>query len=250
MHSWIGPWAEATLLYVDQSAFEKECLRADQRCVIYDVGLGLAANALAAIEKYRSSGCQGELEIVSFENDLDGIQSALEHREAWGFLSRNESAVETLCKTREWREAGVAWRLLEGDFRETLTLAPPPDIVFWDFYDPRTCPELWSVESFARLRARCADRRTRIFTYSASTPTRLGMALAGFFVGQGRRTPVKAETSLASTRIEDLDRPLGREWVAKLRRSAKATPYGESITLEQVLQRLKAQPQFAELIES
>lgn len=252
MHSWIGPWAEANLLYVEQSGFESLCREPGSECVLFDVGLGLAANALAAIERFRGAACRGRLRIVSFENDLDGLASALEHREDFDFLGRHSTALERLLSQHSWREqtiegGTIEWQLLEGDFRKRLAHAPMPDVIFWDFYDPKTCPELWSVEVFRQLREHCApnERAIRLFTYSASTPTRLGLALAGFFVGYGRRTPVKAETTAAATRPELLERPLGPEWIAKLRRSAKASPYGEMRALEEILAELRRHPQFA-----
>lgn len=252
MHSWIGPWAEANLLYVEQSGFEKLCLEPAQSCTIFDVGLGLAANALAAIEKYRAQGCRGKLRIVSFENDLDGIRSALELREQFDFLGPYTEILERLIEDKEITDGNVEWSLLEGDFRETLGDAPPADIVFWDFYDPKTCPHLWSVEVFKQLRAHCAKseasgRPTRLYTYSASTPTRIGLCLGGFYIGYGKRTPVKVETTAAATDVALLERPMTAEWLEKLKRSNKTIPYGaaEGTSPESIFQEIIRQPQFA-----
>ncbi len=244
MHSWIGPWNEANFLYIDQSRFTELCKEPGSHCVLYDIGLGTAANSLAAVERYRSEGCKGRLTIISFENDLDGLASAIEHRADFDFVARNVPILEALLKNREWREGEIEWRLLEGDFRETLKSAPAPDVVFWDFYDPKSCPDLWTPAIFRMLREHCT-KPARVFTYSASTPTRLAMVLSGFYAGYGRQTPVKADTSIAATEPGMLERPLGEKWIAKLRRSTKPWPYGEEPSpLEAVIARVMQSPQF------
>src|SRR3954470_1803869 len=74
MHNPVGPWVEANALYIDQSKLE-ERLR-DQpsvsEFVIFDVGLGAAANAIAALSRHRRLANSGKLsgtklKIVSYE---------------------------------------------------------------------------------------------------------------------------------------------------------------------------------------
>jgi tRNA U34 5-methylaminomethyl-2-thiouridine-forming methyltransferase MnmC len=204
----------------------------------------MAANALALIERHRQLGCPGKLRVVSFENDLDGLRTALAHRSSWDFVERNAEALEALLAHRFWSAENREWTLLEGDFRARVGEAPPADLLFWDFYDPKTCPGLWDVATFDLVRRGAVKERALLLTYSAATPVRLGLVLAGFYVGRGPRTPVKGETTQAATRLEDLADPLGPEWIEKLRRSAKASPYGEEWEIEPLLERILASPQF------
>jgi queuine tRNA-ribosyltransferase len=55
-----------------------------------------------------------------------------------------------------------------------------------------------------------------LFTYSASTATRVAMLLAGWAVGVGDGIGSKERTTAAAVRLEDLARPLDRSWLARL----------------------------------
>src|SRR3954465_11768016 len=67
MHSRTDPIEEARQLYVEQARLT-ERLRSESP-IIWDVGLGAAANAMAAIECYEKSSSTRGLRIISFEND-------------------------------------------------------------------------------------------------------------------------------------------------------------------------------------
>src|SRR5262249_9052794 len=79
MHSVNNPVAEARSLYVEQSRLVERLLTpADEALVVWDVGLGAAANAMAAILAVESlPQPQRTLTLVSFENDLDSLTLAL-----------------------------------------------------------------------------------------------------------------------------------------------------------------------------
>src|SRR5438552_9473683 len=69
MHSRTDPMEEARQLYVEQArlAERSRALSADP-LILWDVGLGAAANAMAAIECYETAKSQRPLQIISFEN--------------------------------------------------------------------------------------------------------------------------------------------------------------------------------------
>jgi queuine tRNA-ribosyltransferase len=103
-------------------------------------------------------------------------------------------------------------------------------VIFYDFYSPRSPDSaLWGYASFARLWQACARRRaagfaTTLCTYSSATPVRAAMMLAGFSVGAGASTSEKNETTVATTRPEELSKPLDRAWLDKWERSSKPLP--------------------------
>ena len=97
------------------------------------------------------------------------------------------------------------------------------DVVFWDPFSPRANPALWTVAAFTALRRAAADRCV-VFTYSASTATRLALLLAGFAVGIGDAIGDKAETTAAAVRADDLVRPLDRAWLSRLHRADVPLP--------------------------
>src|SRR5207244_12459820 len=79
MHSINNPAEEARSLYVEQSRLvERLQTPGDEPLVIWDVGLGAAANAMAAILAVESAPQPlRSMTLVSFENDLDSLQLAL-----------------------------------------------------------------------------------------------------------------------------------------------------------------------------
>ena len=99
MHPGGGPWAEANGLYVAGSGLPAlltgtgEAARAGP-LVVFDVGLGAAANALAAIacreEAARRSGSPRQLRVISFEADPEPLRFALAHAGQLGYLLGHE----------------------------------------------------------------------------------------------------------------------------------------------------------------
>ena len=233
MHSSIGAWEEANLLYVGQSRLNERLLLAERApLVIYDIGMGIAANALAAIAcaEAHPPEARRELHLVSFERDLDGLRVARSHSGHFPFFGGRNEALDTLIRTGRWTAPGITWELRAGDFREQILGNPEPEVIFYDFYSPRSVDAaLWGEKSFARLFAASAGRRSAgkavmLSTYSSATAARAAMLLSGFYVGRGKPTSLKSETTIASARLEDLEAPLGSEWLAKFERSSKALP--------------------------
>ncbi len=246
MHSSIGPWTEAQLIYLGQSELTERLRSLTEKSdlrpfVIYDVGFGIAANSLAVLENRAAERLephlksQVQISLISFETDLEGIKSALHHSEAFPFLKRNMTTIQSLLQNGEWSgvlDSGVSirWQLKEGDFRDSLGSCPPADLIFFDLYSPKSSPEFWGIQTFQSLFQKSytpknlGDRFTSVITYSTSTSARAALMLAGFYVGKGTATPGKKETTLASTRFELLRNPLDQDWIEHWRRSSQPLP--------------------------
>ncbi|HEX2746594.1 MAG TPA: tRNA-guanine transglycosylase, partial [Verrucomicrobiales bacterium] len=161
MHSHTPPMEEARALYVEQSHLAERLADAGaDPLFIWDVGLGAAANAMAAIECYEALAAAGPvrpLQLISFENDLDSLRLALRHKSK--FPSLRHGAPEALLARGTWtsrRFPGLSWQLLEGDFQKTLTTASAlPDLIFYDMFSSRTHADEWTVEAFRSLFAVC-----------------------------------------------------------------------------------------------
>lgn len=225
MHSRTPPMDEARSLYVEQSRLGDR-LRAGA-VTLWDVGLGAAANAMAAIECHRELGAAAKpLRVVSFENDMDSLRLALGNSAA--FLYLQHVAPREILDRGTWSGGGVKWDLVFGDFEETVVVADgPPDVVFYDMYSGATVPGPWSLETLRRLRERCTGHATELFTYTVSTAVRAKMLAAGWFVARGRNAGAKLETTIALTpeAVRDSHRDLlGPEWLSKWGRSAARIP--------------------------
>jgi queuine tRNA-ribosyltransferase len=234
MHSINNPAEEARLLYVEQSRLiERLRTAADEPLVVWDVGLGAASNAMAAIlavENSTRSAIPRALTLVSFENDLDSLALALDHV-GW-FDHLRHAAPRKLLSSGRWTNSTstIDWLLQSGDFATRKFAAPPPDIIFFDPFSFKTDSSLWTLAAFRELGLVCSQRPVELFTYTNSTSIRAAMLAAGFYVAKGRGTGPKAETTIGLSPLAAIARHthelLGAEWLAKWRRSDAKAPFG------------------------
>ncbi|TSA34599.1 MAG: tRNA guanosine(34) transglycosylase Tgt [Verrucomicrobiaceae bacterium] len=230
MHSRTPPMDEANRLYIEQSRLSGLLRESGaEPLVIWDVGLGAGANAMAAINCHgKEAGPVRDLHIISFENDLDSLRLAFRNNDQFHYL--RHSAPAAILKESKWTSKshpGLSWTLVSGNFLEVMEAAPaPPDLIFYDMFSGKTNAEAWTLAAFRRLFAACRGRRAELFTYTCSTASRVAMLAAGFFVARGRSTGDKTETTIAFTPQagragRDL---LGADWLAKWRRSTARFP--------------------------
>jgi len=281
MHSAIGPEAEAELIFVQTSRLSERLRKSEppsDPLVLWDVGMGIAANSLAAWKMANAVGVTRPLEIHSFEAHPEALEQALSlalsplpasvAEAPFAFLRPWAETLQELLRRgkaslrHEKREH--RWLLHQGDFRNFLRagagaspecpVIPSPELIFWDLYSPRTCPELWSLEVFQALH-RVAPQASLV-TYSAATPVRVALLLAGFWVGRpqthGTATALKSESTMAVGQAglaHEIPSLLGSEWLTKLRHSSTFRPYGEGplsrAEFAEVERQVMAHPQFA-----
>jgi queuine tRNA-ribosyltransferase len=248
MHPVVGPVVEAEHLYVVPSRLVAR-LGSDERAplVLLDVGLGAGSNAIAAW-KAATVARGRQLAIVSFDRTTEAMELALagENAAAFGFDGAAGEAARALLARGAHTSPRVDWRFVRGDLPAALEDAacPPADIVFWDPFSPKANPSLWTASAFAALRARCGPTAT-VHTYSSATSVRAALLLGGFAVGVGETlpgSPTPKPTTVAAVRPEDLERPLDRRWLERLRRSSAPFPPDAP---PDAFARAAASPQFA-----
>lgn len=232
MHSRTAPMDEACALYIDQSHLSSRLLETGnaEPLKIWDVGLGGAANAMAAIRCFESAGPSVRpLRLISFENDLDSLRLAFRNSDLFPYLRHGGPAA--ILKSGFWRSKshpGLEWVLHEGDFLELLESADPPDLIFYDMFSGKTCAPAWTVAAFERVMSRCAGHDVELFTYTCSTASRVAMLAAGFGLARGRNAGDKEETTIAFSSLEAAVRRgrdvLGLDWLARWERSAAQFP--------------------------
>jgi queuine tRNA-ribosyltransferase len=253
MHMRTPPMEEARSLYVEQSHLAERLSDTDEPLIIWDVGLGAAANAMAAIKCYEARAGTGpmspirSMRLISFENDLDSLRLALRHDDKFPYL-RHGGPVG-ISETGHWqskRHPGLSWQLVPGDFLETVAQTrPPPDLIFYDMFSSKAHGEQWTIKIFRRLFAACVGSASELFTYTHSTAARAALLAAGFFVAKGRPAGAKEETTIAFTPAAHGSRwtrhyeLLASEWMGRWNRSQAKFP--AELSAEE-------QPAFAEQI--
>jgi queuine tRNA-ribosyltransferase len=252
MHPTHDPVDEARSLYVEQSKLLDRLQEPlPQALVVWDVGLGAAANAMSAILtiEAQTRPVLRQLKLVSFENDLDSLRLALDHM-AW-FRYLRHAAPRALVSNGRWTSEtpAIEWSLLSGDFADRKLDAPIPDIIFFDPFSFKTDSSLWTLQAFRELKALCSNKAVELFTYTYSTRVRAAMLAAGFFVAKGRGTGPKLETTVGLS-PQAASGPhgfelLGAEWLSKWQRSDAQAPFGSNAGDTSWRNAVISHPQFA-----
>jgi tRNA U34 5-methylaminomethyl-2-thiouridine-forming methyltransferase MnmC len=225
--------------------------------VIWDVGLGAAANAITVLRATTQLLCS--VHLVSFDHTLEPLEFALQNTEYLDYIAGYEEPLRSLLANRQTSfkrgAQAVNWELHLADFPTLLsqplakTLAKPHAIMF-DAFSPAKNPAMWTQPLFASLFQLLApDRPCALPTYSRSTMLRVTLLLAGFFVGVGHATGEKEETTIAANQLEMLDEPLGLRWLERAHRSHSAEPMWEPLYRQAKLcpetwEKLQHHPQF------
>lgn len=231
MHNPVGPWLEANTLYVEQSKLRKKLQQpGSEELVVFDVGLGAAANALATLHCFREFSTR-KLRLISFEKNLELLRFALSHSGRFAHFGGFESAIESILRTKRWEEKNLVWDLRQGDFLECIEKEnEEAHIIFFDPYSPRKNREMWTTDCFKKI-----SKRTRpnavLYTYSQATPIRSALLAAGFFVGEGIGIGLKETTTQAARHLRDLQAPLDERWLARFKSSH--TPYPLDCSIEE-----------------
>lgn len=267
-HPGVGPQEEAEQVYVTALDLRRRWTAEASDFVVWDVGLGGAANATAVIRAAAAAPCS--LRVLSFDWGAEPLRFALRHAEALGYLAGLETRCWELADRGatafELGRARIRWELVAGDFTEHMAPAedgradgagggalelPAPHAILYDPHSPAANPEMWTLPLFRDVLGRLdPGRLCGLATYSRSTAVRVALLLAGFWVGAGRGTATKEETTVASNRREGVLVPLDGRWLDRARRSRAAepwvqAPYGGRPLDEATWTRLCAHPQFA-----
>ena len=260
-HPVVGPVAEAQALYVNQLRLRERLQNHVGEFVIWDVGLGAAANSLTVLRATRDLACQ--IRLVSFDHTLEPLKFALQHAVDLGYFGGYEKHLQEFIREQRvtFHDGGQAvnWEFHLGDFPALIQKAesrkqkvemPAPDAILFDAYSPARNPAMWTLPLFTNLFQQLDPQRPCAMpTYSRSTILRVTLLLAGFFVGVGHATGEKEETTIAANDLRLIAEPLDARWLARARRSHSAEPMTEPIyriapLSEENWKRLQSHPQF------
>jgi tRNA U34 5-methylaminomethyl-2-thiouridine-forming methyltransferase MnmC len=257
-HPVIGPVAEAEALYVNQLQLRARLGIHSGEFVIWDVGLGAAANALTVLRATRD--LTAPIRLVSFDNTMEPLEFALRNAAALGYFGGYESQTQAVLTQRavEFTDGAhqVSWEFHLGDFPTLLTqpsaaTLPKPHAILFDAFSPAKNPAMWTLPLFTQLLQLLDPQRPcALPTYSRSTIMRVTLLLAGFFVGVGHATGKKEETTIAANTPELLSEPLDLRWLDRARRSHSAEPLHSDAVYKigpltpESWEKLQAHPQF------
>lgn len=257
-HPVIGPQAEAEALYVRQLKIRERLKNHRGQFVIWDVGLGAAANPITILRAVHD--IPAHLRILSFDETTEPLRFALEHAVTLGYLAGYEDPLGQLVRSGAVSfhsgAANVEWTTHLGDFPSLIQQSaaanwPKPDAVLFDPFSPAKNPAMWTQPLLARLYQLLDPARScALATYSRSTMLRVSLLLAGFFVGAGHATGEKEETTIAANSLQLISEPLDAPWLQRARNSTSAEPlweplYRQAPLAPATLSKLESHPQFS-----
>ncbi len=236
-HPVVGPVAEAEALYVKQLKLPERIASTTGEFVIWDVGLGAAANAITVPRSARSLSTP--MRPLSFDRQLEPLRFALQHRQSLGYFREYENIVGKLLEQPVIQFSNgtqsVQWEVKVADFPTSLHRAaasdfPKPHAILFDAFSPAANPAMWTMPLFTQIFKLLDPKRPcALPTYSRSTLLRVTLLLAGFYVGAGHATGEKEETTIAANSLELIDQPLDRRWLKRARNSTSAEPLIEAL---------------------
>jgi tRNA U34 5-methylaminomethyl-2-thiouridine-forming methyltransferase MnmC len=260
-HPVIGPAAEAQALYVRQLHLPDRIAAHGREFVIWDVGLGAAANVLTVFAATSELNCS--LRVISFDRTTQPLEFAVQHPAELGYVAGFELLIRELLKNGSAKSSNgkqkIDWQLVVGDFPEWIAretkakTAPSPDAILFDPFSLAKNRAMWSPQLFSRLFPLLDPQQPCAMpTYSRSTMLRVTLLLAGFYVGAGHATGEKEETTIAANTLSLLTEPLGFDWLRRARISRSAEPMWDGIYRQAPLShgtwdKLVKHPQFASL---
>ena len=245
-HPGIGPMEEARILHIEQQRIKERAAKPG-KFIIWDVGLGAAANAISALHSL--DDCQADVELHSFDIVKAPTEFALANSTDLDYVQAFASQLSELLSKGEVKiSERVRWVYHLGQFRKTMYAAPNCDAVFYDPYSSKSNQELWTLEHLSRMKTLLNEGAT-LTNYSSSSAVRATWLLAGYFVGAGVGVGKKAETLFTSPSLAVVPKPLDRIWLEKMLRSQSSAPIREAQHIPDVIgaedyANLSRHPQF------
>ena len=178
MHSVNAPDDEANRLYVEQSCLAARLLEQESErteLVIWDVGLGAAFNAMAAIHCFESSLAKPgalvrRLRLISFERDFDPLLLALRYPSRFPHL--RHGAPCHILERGQWKHASnlLEWELLKGDFKDFIESAKASRRSSFTTRSPtKPTPRFGRWRPFRGFSIIAWTKPAELYTYSAAT---------------------------------------------------------------------------------
>ncbi len=152
---------------------------------LLDICYGLGYNTAGALETIGLTNPACRVDLYGLELDQSVPQAAIAPPMIEIWSSPTQAMLSGLAYQQRYTTEQLTATLLIGDARQTIqTLIQKgfqADAIFFDPFSPRRCPQLWTVEFFARV-VRCLAPNGLLATYSRSASVRSAMQLAGLHI--------------------------------------------------------------------
>ncbi len=183
-HSRAGAKQEALHKFVQATQLAYRAQRPALR--LLDVCYGLGYNTAAALTTIAEVNPACQVELYGLEVDASVPRAAIAPELLTIWSPPVQAILRDLAQNHQCQRETLKATILLGDARQTIqTLRQQgfrADVVFFDPFSPRRCPQLWTVEFFSEVAA-CLAPDGVLATYSRSACVRSALLAAGFCIG-------------------------------------------------------------------
>lgn len=190
-HSLSGAVEEAFEKHAKPSGVEE--LAKKGKITLIDFCFGLGYNSAAAIDLILAKNPDCIIEIFALENDKELLKKLINLKPSF----KSWSIILELAKRLDYKKGNITIHLILGDAKTTIEqINKQADIVFFDPFSPKVCPQLWDEETFKKVYPKMSHG-AKLTTYSCAKKVRENLKLAGFKVIDGPIIGRKAPSTIA-----------------------------------------------------
>lgn len=210
-HNPNGAVSESRHIFFDTSGLSRKLHPDTESLTIFEVGFGTGLNFLLLLDEYLSKDLSFPINFYSVEAfPIDsGTASSFNYDEFLNHHKISDSLriiFSTLKKglnsISPIENESIRLNLFYDTFEELDAIEHSADFIFHDPFSPEVNEELWTVDTFQKLKS-FSNPNTILATYCAASKARASMAKAGWFVSRAPGALGKREMTLASIN-EDL----------------------------------------------
>jgi len=162
----------------------EDIIKTSTDLVVLDICFGLGYNSAAFIDYMFKNYPNKKFKIIGLENDLEILKKIKEN---------NESGFENYDCIKDKKNI----KIILGNALETIKqLNEKFDIVFFDPFSPKKCPELWGLD-FINYIFSLMKKKSILTTYSCARIVRDNLKEVGFIVKDGPSVGRRAPSTIA-----------------------------------------------------
>ena len=211
-HNPNGAVSESRHIFFDTPGLSTQLKPGTESLVIFEVGFGTGLNFLLLIDEYLQKGLHFPVHFYSVEAYPIGSDKASEFN--YGEFLENKDLGNSIIRIFEHLKPGmnhfvipedsnIHLHLFQGFFEDLPKPDHKTDFIFHDPFSPEVNDELWTPETFEKLK-NLSHPQTVLSTYCAASKARAAMAKAGWFIARAPGALGKREMTVASLSEEKL----------------------------------------------
>ena len=204
-HNPNGAISESRHVFFEQSGLIKNLKQSDGPISIFEMGFGTGLNFFLLLEYLNTLKCNSSIHFYSIEAfpispdlvEKINYSEFLEVKNGKEIINQVFTDLDPGWNKFEFPQyPNIEVSLFVGFFDDLIPPKQQIDFYFHDPFSPEVNPELWSVQTFEKLRS-FANTDAVLSTYCAASSARAAMAKAGWLISRTKGALGKREMTVA-----------------------------------------------------